>query len=120
MLAPLTRSNETFFTRGLLLNVFALIETSIISVLIVDKKQYRDNTPEKEKEFEICDVYGGRNIEDVILLHISPMPFFLAFDYSLRDAIGNDKWKEWKWNNGKNSITYLALFGRRREKLTPS
>lgn len=39
-------------------------------------------------------------MEDVILLHISPVPFFLAFDYSLRERAVN----------GKNNITYLTLF----------
>lgn len=43
-------------------------------------------------------------MEDVILLHISP--FFLAFDYSLRERAVN----------GKNNITYLTLFGTRTER----
>lgn len=30
-------------------------------------------------------------MEDVILLHISPVPFFLAFDYSLRERAVNGK-----------------------------
>lgn len=45
-------------------------------------------------------------MEDVILLYISSVPFFLAFDYSLRERAVN----------GKNNITYLTLFGTRTEK----